>query len=96
MTGILSLVMCDDIIRDSSILDISPSSMNELPESSLCDSFYMPSQNLPPRCSLSCFPQGYIQSKYTGYVYHYLPLCPAENYEEYQYFCMNTYLLILH
>ena len=42
MTGILSLVMGDDIIHDSSLLDIIPFIIHELPEFFLCDTFHMP------------------------------------------------------
>ena len=75
ITGILSLVTGDDIIRGSILLDIFSSSIHML-----------------PRCYLLWCPQGYLQYKYTGYQYPFLPPCPAENYDEYKY-VLYEYLL---
>ena len=42
MAGIFSIVMADDIICDSGILDIVPPSMHEIQEFSLCDPLHVP------------------------------------------------------
>ena len=41
VTGIIGLVVVDDIIRDSGIIDILPSSIHKLPDFSLCGPLYV-------------------------------------------------------